>query len=273
MAGGQLREAPWLPPPGLPIPEHPQVSTLPPPPAPAPSGPGDLPWAWPPVSPSSSRQAFVSSPPCRAGTCVLRGETEAQGGCVPCRKSQCGGWGFKEQGLGGGTGPRLAPRSLPSPASALDSVPPLSSGHWVPTQGQEWEPICPFHCMHTCPVPSRPLPRPLPCAHPPAPRTSACPVPSWLSWAPYSRPWLCACSRRGTAQWFGVSGDWEAKRQHWQLRSLHHCSVRYGRLKASCQRDLELPSQEAPSFQGTESPKPCKMPKVGSAGGPGVAGD
>ncbi|KAG8519382.1 Inactive rhomboid protein 2 [Galemys pyrenaicus] len=68
--------------------------------------------------------------------------------------------------------------------------------------------------------------------------------------------------RKGTAQWFGVSGDWEAKRQHWQLRSLHHCSVRYGRLKASCQRDLELPSQEVPSFQGTESPKPCKMPKI-----------
>lgn len=199
---------------------------------------------------------------------------------MPCRKSQCGGWGFKEQGLGGSTGPRLAPRGLPSPASALDSVPPLSFGHWVPTQGQEWKPICPLHCTHTCPVPSRPLPRPLPCthipcplpcplpcAHPPAPRMNACPVPLWPSWAPCVRPWLCACSRRGTAQWFGVSGDWEAKRQHWQLRSLHHCSVRYGRLKASCQRDLELPSQEAPSFQGTESPKPCKMPKVGSAGG------
>ncbi|XP_049626981.1 inactive rhomboid protein 2 [Suncus etruscus] len=68
--------------------------------------------------------------------------------------------------------------------------------------------------------------------------------------------------RKGTAQWFGVSGDWEAKRQHWRRRSLHHCSVRYGRLKASCQRDLELPSQEAPSFQGTESPRPCKMPKI-----------
>uniref|UniRef100_A0ABI7XTB8 Inactive rhomboid protein n=1 Tax=Felis catus TaxID=9685 RepID=A0ABI7XTB8_FELCA len=68
--------------------------------------------------------------------------------------------------------------------------------------------------------------------------------------------------RKGTAQWFGVSGDWEVKRQHWQRRSLHHCSVRYGRLKASCQRDLELPSQEVPSFQGTESPKPCKMPKI-----------
>ncbi|XP_021096767.1 inactive rhomboid protein 2 isoform X2 [Heterocephalus glaber] len=68
--------------------------------------------------------------------------------------------------------------------------------------------------------------------------------------------------RKGTAQWFGVSGDWEGKRQHWQRRSLHHCSVRYGRLKAACQRDLELPSQEGLSFQGTESPKPCKMPKI-----------
>lgn len=68
--------------------------------------------------------------------------------------------------------------------------------------------------------------------------------------------------RKGAAQWFGVSGDWEAKRQHWQRRSLYHCSARYGRLKASCQRDLELPSQEAPSFQGAESPKPCKMPKI-----------
>ncbi|XP_059236384.1 inactive rhomboid protein 2 isoform X1 [Mustela nigripes] len=68
--------------------------------------------------------------------------------------------------------------------------------------------------------------------------------------------------RKGTAQWFGVSGDWEAKRQHWQRRSLHHCSVRYGRLKPSCQRDLELPSQEVPSFQGAESPKPCRMPKI-----------
>ncbi|XP_014306276.1 inactive rhomboid protein 2 [Myotis lucifugus] len=68
--------------------------------------------------------------------------------------------------------------------------------------------------------------------------------------------------RKGTAQWFGVSGDWELERQHWQRRSLHHCSVRYGRLKASCQRDLELPSQDVPSFQDSESPKPCKMPKI-----------
>ncbi|XP_059936695.1 inactive rhomboid protein 2 isoform X2 [Mesoplodon densirostris] len=68
--------------------------------------------------------------------------------------------------------------------------------------------------------------------------------------------------RKGAAQWFGVSGDWELKQQHWQRRSRHHCSVRYGRLKASCQRDLELTSQEVPSFQGTESPRPRKMPKI-----------
>lgn len=84
-----------------------------------------------------------------------------------------------------------------------------------------------------------------------------------------SHPPVPFCSPRGAAQWFGVSGDWELKRQHWQRRSLHHCSVRYGRLKASCQRDLELPSQEVPSFQGTESPKLCKMPKVGAARGVG----
>uniref|UniRef100_A0A8C3JVN9 Inactive rhomboid protein n=1 Tax=Calidris pygmaea TaxID=425635 RepID=A0A8C3JVN9_9CHAR len=67
--------------------------------------------------------------------------------------------------------------------------------------------------------------------------------------------------RRGTAQWFGVSGDWEGKRQQWQRKSLQHCSMRYGKLKPAY-RDMELPSQEVPSFQGTESPKPTKMPKI-----------
>uniref|UniRef100_A0A8D0FJJ1 Inactive rhomboid protein n=1 Tax=Strix occidentalis caurina TaxID=311401 RepID=A0A8D0FJJ1_STROC len=66
---------------------------------------------------------------------------------------------------------------------------------------------------------------------------------------------------RGTAQWFGVSGDWEGKRQQWQRKSLQHCSMRYGKLKPAY-RDMELPSQEVPSFQGTESPKPAKMPKI-----------
>ncbi|NWR54356.1 RHDF2 protein, partial [Bucorvus abyssinicus] len=67
--------------------------------------------------------------------------------------------------------------------------------------------------------------------------------------------------RKGTAQWFGVSSDWEGKRQQWQRKSLQHCSMRYGKLKPAY-RDMELPSQEVPSFQGTESPKPTKMPKI-----------
>ncbi|NWQ58783.1 RHDF2 protein, partial [Neopipo cinnamomea] len=67
--------------------------------------------------------------------------------------------------------------------------------------------------------------------------------------------------RKGTAEWFGVSSDWEGKRQQWQRKSLQHCSMRYGKLKPAY-RDMELPSQEVPSFQGTESPKPAKMPKI-----------
>ncbi|NWX49915.1 RHDF2 protein, partial [Steatornis caripensis] len=67
--------------------------------------------------------------------------------------------------------------------------------------------------------------------------------------------------RKGTAQWFGVSSDWEGKRQQWQRKSLQHCSMRYGKLKPAY-RDMEMPSQEVPSFQGTESPKPAKMPKI-----------
>uniref|UniRef100_A0A8B9T458 Inactive rhomboid protein n=1 Tax=Anas platyrhynchos TaxID=8839 RepID=A0A8B9T458_ANAPL len=58
--------------------------------------------------------------------------------------------------------------------------------------------------------------------------------------------------RKGTAEWFGVSSDWEGKRQHWQRRSLQHCSMRYGKLKAAY-RDMELPSQEA-------DPQPPRVP-------------
>ncbi|KAG8446094.1 hypothetical protein GDO86_013820 [Hymenochirus boettgeri] len=68
--------------------------------------------------------------------------------------------------------------------------------------------------------------------------------------------------KRGTAQWFGVSNDWEGKRQHWQRKSLHHCSLRYGKLKPQYQRDIELPSQETPSFQATESPSGRRLPKI-----------
>lgn len=68
--------------------------------------------------------------------------------------------------------------------------------------------------------------------------------------------------RKGTAQWFGVSNDWEGKRQQWQRKSLHHCSLRYGKLKPQYQRDMELPSQETPSFQTTESPATSRLPKI-----------
>ncbi|MBN3314276.1 RHDF2 protein, partial [Atractosteus spatula] len=67
--------------------------------------------------------------------------------------------------------------------------------------------------------------------------------------------------RRGTAQWFGVGSDCESQQQEWQRKSLRHCSQRYGRLKAQY-RESEMHSQEAPSFQGLESPAPCKLPKA-----------
>ncbi|KAG8129000.1 hypothetical protein E2320_015782 [Naja naja] len=65
----------------------------------------------------------------------------------------------------------------------------------------------------------------------------------------------------GAAQWFGVSNDWDGKQQNWQRKSLQHCSLRYGKLKPAY-REIEVNSQEVPSFQGTESPKPTKMPKI-----------
>ncbi|XP_063149101.1 inactive rhomboid protein 2 [Candoia aspera] len=67
--------------------------------------------------------------------------------------------------------------------------------------------------------------------------------------------------RKGAAQWFGISNDWDGKQQNWQRKSLQHCSLRYGKLKPAY-REVELASQEVPSFQGTESPKPTKMPKI-----------
>ncbi|XP_069050711.1 inactive rhomboid protein 2 [Lepisosteus oculatus] len=67
--------------------------------------------------------------------------------------------------------------------------------------------------------------------------------------------------RRGTAQWFGVGSDGESQQQEWQRKSLRHCSQRYGRLKAQY-RESEMHSQEALSFQGLESPAPCKLPKI-----------
>ena len=161
---------------------------------------------------------------------------------------------------------RRVPLSPPGPGlspHALDFIPlPLPIQSLDTESGSQSAPHPPLRPHMSCPLPLHThapchLPTHGACLAPAAMVTCAlCPV----------RP------RRGAAQWFGVSGDWELKRQHWQRRSLHHCSVRYGRLKASCQRDLELPSQEVPSFQDTESPKPCKMPKVGSSRGWGHQG-
>uniref|UniRef100_W5N7I5 Inactive rhomboid protein n=1 Tax=Lepisosteus oculatus TaxID=7918 RepID=W5N7I5_LEPOC len=55
--------------------------------------------------------------------------------------------------------------------------------------------------------------------------------------------------------------DGESQQQEWQRKSLRHCSQRYGRLKAQY-RESEMHSQEALSFQGLESPAPCKLPKI-----------
>uniref|UniRef100_A0A8B9T4G0 Inactive rhomboid protein n=1 Tax=Anas platyrhynchos TaxID=8839 RepID=A0A8B9T4G0_ANAPL len=75
---------------------------------------------------------------------------------------------------------------------------------------------------------------------------------------PPRAPFLTLCpASQGTAEWFGVSSDWEGKRQHWQRRSLQHCSMRYGKLKAAY-RDMELPSQEAHLLP--RDPQPPRVP-------------
>eukprot|EP00062_Callorhinchus_milii_P025525 gi/632986601/ref/XP_007910330.1/ PREDICTED: inactive rhomboid protein 2-like [Callorhinchus milii] len=68
--------------------------------------------------------------------------------------------------------------------------------------------------------------------------------------------------RRETAQWFGVASNGELKHQEWQRKSWQHCSNRFGKLKAQYLKDIELPSQEATSFAGMESPGPYKLPKI-----------
>lgn len=64
--------------------------------------------------------------------------------------------------------------------------------------------------------------------------------------------------RRNTAQWFGVGEDCETKQQVWHRKSLHHCSQRYGKLKAQYRE-----SETATSIdQSLESPATHKMPKI-----------
>ncbi|KAG7265886.1 hypothetical protein CRUP_016149 [Coryphaenoides rupestris] len=66
-------------------------------------------------------------------------------------------------------------------------------------------------------------------------------------------------SRKGTADWFGVSKDGDAT-QRWQRKSLRHCSLRYGRLKPQVLREMELPSQDNLSLTSTETPPPLYVP-------------
>ncbi|XP_054635951.1 inactive rhomboid protein 2-like isoform X1 [Dunckerocampus dactyliophorus] len=64
--------------------------------------------------------------------------------------------------------------------------------------------------------------------------------------------------RKNTAQWFGVGEDCETKQQVWQRKSLHHCSLRYGKLKAQYRE----PDTATSIDQNLESPGAQKMPKI-----------
>lgn len=64
---------------------------------------------------------------------------------------------------------------------------------------------------------------------------------------------------RGTADWFGVSGD-NNSTQRWRRRSLQHCSHLYGGLKAQVMRDMQLRSQDNLSLTSTKTPPPLYLP-------------
>uniref|UniRef100_A0A6Q2Y2X0 Inactive rhomboid protein n=1 Tax=Esox lucius TaxID=8010 RepID=A0A6Q2Y2X0_ESOLU len=63
----------------------------------------------------------------------------------------------------------------------------------------------------------------------------------------------------GTADWFGVSKENDST-QRWRRKSLQHCNLRYGRLKAQVMRDMELCSQDNVSLTSTETPPPLYLP-------------
>uniref|UniRef100_A0ABM5EZE5 Inactive rhomboid protein n=1 Tax=Pogona vitticeps TaxID=103695 RepID=A0ABM5EZE5_9SAUR len=73
------------------------------------------------------------------------------------------------------------------------------------------------------------------------------------------RPSLPRTLFRGTADWFGVSKENDAT-QKWQRKSLRHCSLRYGKLKAQAVREMDLPSQDNLSLASTETPPPLYVP-------------
>ncbi|KAF3687482.1 Inactive rhomboid protein 2 [Channa argus] len=64
--------------------------------------------------------------------------------------------------------------------------------------------------------------------------------------------------RRNTAQWFGVAENSETKQQVWHRKSLHHCSQRYGKLKAQYRE----PETATSIDQSLDSPATHRMPKI-----------
>lgn len=64
--------------------------------------------------------------------------------------------------------------------------------------------------------------------------------------------------RRNTAQWFGVGEDCETKQQVWQRKSLHHCSQRFGKLKAQYRE----PDTATSIDQSHDSSATQKFPKI-----------
>uniref|UniRef100_A0A4W5NDQ0 Inactive rhomboid protein n=1 Tax=Hucho hucho TaxID=62062 RepID=A0A4W5NDQ0_9TELE len=69
----------------------------------------------------------------------------------------------------------------------------------------------------------------------------------------------CLCPLRGTAAWFGVSKENDST-QRWRRKSLQHCNLRYGRLKAQVMREMELSSQDNLSLTSTQTPPPLYLP-------------
>uniref|UniRef100_A0A8C7T3P3 Inactive rhomboid protein n=1 Tax=Oncorhynchus mykiss TaxID=8022 RepID=A0A8C7T3P3_ONCMY len=73
------------------------------------------------------------------------------------------------------------------------------------------------------------------------------------------QPSITQTIKRGTADWFGVSKENDST-QRWRRKSLQHCNLRYGRLKAQVMREMELSSQDNLSLTSTETPPPLYLP-------------
>ena len=171
MAGGRLGEAPWLPPTGLAVPQHPQVSTpaaSPPPPHPA-LGQSTLgPWALGPCLGGTGRQPMFQAGKLRPRLLCAWSEATV-------RRLR----GVKELGVDHCPSGQLPGPSQLSP-QALDLIPPLPIWFLGTEPGVKGKLICPSHCVHThmCPVTSPAhthVPRHLPL------HTHTCPVTSLVT--------------------------------------------------------------------------------------------